>query len=136
MDADQDINLKNRLTEDELWHWIRINPQLLPQGALEVLPAFEYLRLLHKPLKYYHAKAVLEIYETHYSYHLSYEELNRKLQIDFEKIAPYKIKGWQEIDLKNKANRTVATRIKTLKLPYWRLNRQGDERFRDSLELK
>ena len=134
-EADQNIHLKNGLTEDELWHWIRINPELLPLGALEVLPAFEYLRLLHKPLKFYEAKAVLETYETHLSYQLSYPELNRKLRIDFEKTSPYRIKGWQEIDLKNPANSTSATIIKTLKLPYWQLNHRGDERYRDSLEL-
>ena len=66
---------------------------------------------------------------------LSYPELNRKLQIDFEKTAPFRIRGWQEIDLKNPANSTSATIIKTLKLPYWQLNHNGDERYRDSLEL-
>ena len=134
-EADQNINLKNGLTEDELWHWIRTNPELLPQGELEVLPAFEYLRLLHKPIKFYTATAVVEVNEKHYSYHLSYKELNRKLKIDFEKTAPYALIGWQEIDLNDKDKTTTATKIKTVKLPYWQLNHLGDERFRDSLGL-
>ena len=134
-EADQNINLKNGLTEDELWHWIRTNPELLPQGKLEVLPAFEYLRLLHKPIKFYLATAVVEVNEEHYSFQLSYKELNRKLKIDFEKTAPYRVIGWQEIDLNDKNKTTTATKIKTVKLPYWKLNHLGDERFRDSLGL-
>ena len=135
-EADQKITLKKGLTEDEIWHWIRINPKLLPEGKLEVLPAFEYLKMLHKPLKFYEADAALKVTENYYSYHLSYPELKRKFQIDFEKKAPYQILGWREIDQENKSNTTTARKIKTLKLPYWQLNKNGDERFRDSLKLK
>lgn len=134
-EADQKINLKNGLTEDELWHWIRITPETLPQGELEVLPSFEYLRLLHKPIQFYKAKAVLETNEQHHSYRLSYPDLNRQFTIDFEKTAPYRILKWEEVDLSDPNKKTTAIRFKTVKLPYWQLNHLGDERFRDSLGL-
>ena len=57
------------------------------------------------------------------------------MKIDFEKTAPYLVIGWQEIDLNDKNKTTTATKIKTVKLPYWKLNHLGDERFRDTLGL-
>jgi hypothetical protein len=43
--------------------------------------------------------------------------------------------GWTEQDLKNPDQTTRAQINKTVKLPYWKLNKLGDERFRDSLGL-
>ena len=31
-EADEMFNLKNDLTEEELWVWIRTQPKILPQG--------------------------------------------------------------------------------------------------------
>ena len=63
------------------------------------------------------------------------ELLSIALKIDFEKTAPYALIGWQEIDLNDQNKTTTATKINTVKLPYWQLNHLGDERFRDSLGL-
>jgi hypothetical protein len=134
-EADQKINLKNGLTEDEIWHLVRTAPENLPLGQLKVLPALEYLRLSHKPIQFFDAIASLEVQETHSQYELKYPEINRKLVITFEKISPYQILGWEEIDLTHSENSTKARRIKTNKLPYWKLNHLGDERYRDSLGL-
>ena len=135
-EADQNINLKNGFTEDEIWHWIRIAPMALPEGEFEILPAFEFLRLLHIPIKYYKAKANIEKFKDYYSYEISYPELKRKLTIDFEKTVPYRILKWKEVDLNNPNRTSIASRVKSLKLPYWQLNHLGDERFRDSLRIK
>jgi hypothetical protein len=61
--------------------------------------------------------------------------LNRILTLSFEKEAPYQIIGWEERDTNNQEYTTRATKIKTVKLPYWKLNHLGEERFRDSLGL-
>jgi hypothetical protein len=135
-EADQKINLKNGLTEDELWHWIRIAPMTLPQGEVQLLPAFEFLRLLHKPIKFYKAMVNLKNFKDFNSYEINYPELKRKLTIDFEKKAPYQIIKWEEVDLNNPDRVTIATKIKSLKLPYWQLNHLGDEQLRDSLGIK
>ena len=135
-EADQKINLKNGLTEDELWHWIRITPMTLPQGEIQLLPAFEFLRLLHKPIKFYKATVNLKNFKAFNSYEINYPELKRKLIIDFEKKAPYQIIKWEEVDLNNPDRVTIATKIKSLKLPYWQLNHLGDEKLRDSLGIK
>ena len=39
-EADQKLQLKDALTEEELWVWIRTQPELLPEGTFELLPAF------------------------------------------------------------------------------------------------
>ena len=66
---------------------------------------------------------------------MSYPELSRKLSIKFSVLPPFKILGWDEIDLKNPDKITIARIINTVKLPYWKLNKLGDEHFRDSLGL-
>ncbi|MEK9613203.1 MAG: septum formation inhibitor Maf [Flavobacteriaceae bacterium] len=134
-EADQKLEIQDALTEDELWHWVRTHPDQLPQGSLKILPAFEFLRLYHKPIQLYTAIATLDSNSDYNMYHLEYPELNRKLSLIFEKKAPYQIVGWEEHDLNNPQNTTRAKRIKKIKLPYWKLNRLGDETFRDSLGL-
>lgn len=134
-EADQDLNFKDALSEEELWVWIRTQPQLLPLGTLELLPAFEFLRLKHQPIKLYSAIASMEQKQAHNVYHLTYPELNRKVSISFERTFPFKILGWEEHDLKEPDQVTQAKINKTVKLPYWKLNKLGDERFRDSLGL-
>ena len=135
-EADQNINLKNGLTEDELWHWIRVDPMALPQGEIQLLPAFEFLQLSHKPIKFYKAKVNLKSFEDFNKYEIYYPELNRVLAIDFENKVPYQIIKWEETDLNNPDRTTIATKIKSLKLPYWQLNHLGDEKLRDSLGIK
>ena len=135
-EADQDLSLRDTLTEDELWNWIRTQPNQLPMGTMEIIPSLEFIRLKHKTIKAYNAVGSLETSPDFYTYQLTYSELNRQLSISFSKELPHQILGWEEKDLKNPEQITTAKRIKSLKLPYWTLNRLGDERFRDSLGLK
>ena len=51
------INLKDNLTEDEIWTLIRTQPELLPKGKVLILPSIEYLQLNHKKIKFYEAEA-------------------------------------------------------------------------------
>jgi hypothetical protein len=135
-EADQDLSLRDTLTEDELWNWIRTQPNQLPMGTMEIIPSLEFIRLKHKTIKAYNAVGSLETSPDFYTYQLTYSELNRQLSISFSKELPHQILGWEEKDLKNPEQITTAKRIKSLKLSYWTLNRLGDERFRDSLGLK
>ena len=134
-EADQTLTFQEGLTEDELWMWIRTNPNELPQGKLELLPNFEYLRMNHLPIKWYPAEAELIEKNSEKVYTLTFPTLQRKLSIHFEAAPPYPILAWKETDLQNPNLTTYAKRIKTLKLPYWRLNNLGEEHYRDSLGL-
>jgi hypothetical protein len=135
-EADQNFNFKDALTEEELWMWVRTQPDQLPLGTFETLPALEYLRLKHKPIKLYNAEMVLEQKDSLNTYSITYPELQRKLKIHYNPEAPFHIMGWTEIDLKNLDQTTSAYIKKIIKVPYWKLNKLGDESFRDSLGLK
>ena len=135
-EADEMFNLKNDLTEEELWVWIRTQPKILPQGKKELLPSLEYLRMNHKPIKFYEAILDLQNNDTLNIYSLYYPELKRKLSIYYEPNHPYQILKWNEYDLENEKIISSAVLEKMIKLPYWELNKIGDEHFRDSLNLK
>jgi len=135
-EADQNLTFKNGLTEDELWMWIRTQPNELPQGKIDLLPSFEFIRLNHLPIQWYPAETELIEQGPVKVYHITFPTLQRKLSIHFDAAPPYPILEWTEADLQNPTLTTRAQRIKTLKLPYWRLNNLGEEHYRDSLGLK
>ena len=135
-EADQNINLKDNLTEDEIWTLIRTQPELLPKGKILILPSIEYLQLNHKKIKFYEAEASIIQKEGINTYLIIYPELQRKHSISFKNVRPYGIIGWAEYDLRFPNQVTKAKVIKTIKLPYWKLNNLGEENYRDSLGLK
>ena len=89
----------------------------------------------HKPIKLYEVETELEKNDSLNTYHMTYPELSRKLSIKFSINAPFKIYGWVEQDLSSQDQKSIAQINKTIKLPYWKLNKLGDERYRDSLGL-
>ncbi|MBL7827007.1 MAG: hypothetical protein JNJ57_10280 [Saprospiraceae bacterium] len=141
-DGDRNFELPITWLEDELWAKIRLNPDLLPTGELEIIPAFFYLRLLHKDVKNYKAVASKQQLEGGITaYRLMYPELNRELTIRFGTNFPYTIEGWEEtyVDGWNAAAQkltTKATKIKTLRLDYWTKNGNEDLPLRKALGLE
>ena len=134
-EADQNLRFQDALTEEEIWTWIRTYPDLLPEGNFKILPSLEYIQLKHKPIKLYEVETELEKNDSLNTYHMTYPELSRKLSIKFSINAPFKIYGWVEQDLSSQDQKSIAHINKTIKLPYWKLNKLGDERYRDSLGL-
>lgn len=135
-EGDQDLSLPKAWLENELWNLIRISPQELPLGEIDVIPSFEYLRLAHKDFKAYRATASKEEGAAGTTYVLTYPELERSLRIRYTNDFPYRVEGWEEIDTRgNKELRTSAVRIATLKSPYWQKNSKKDIYLRDSLGL-
>lgn len=138
-EADREISLPPAHLENEIWTKIRINPQTLPVGDLRVIPALEYLRLLHKEINPYTATASL-VQNQDYTYTLHYPELNRTLVIRFAVNFPYEILGWTETypdGLSPNASllTSQAEKITTLKTAYWKKNALIDVSLRDSLGL-
>lgn len=135
-EGDIDIALDKATLENELWTQLRIDPNSLPIGDLRIIPSMEYLRLKHIPLKAYDAKATL-VDDT---YTVSFTELDRSLSINFNSEFPYEILGWQETyrdgyGSNAKVLTTKATKIKTIKSPYWRKNSNADKGLRETLQL-
>lgn len=140
-EADQKISLDKAILEDEIWNKIRINPDSLPIGKLQIIPSFEYIRLLHKELKEYNAIAKIKIDENRISsYSIDYPELERKLTINFTTDFPHSIESWSETTKSGygtgaKEITTTAKKIKRIITPYWQQNKNSDLFLRDSLGL-
>lgn len=100
----QHFILERKNLEDELWAKIRMNPNDLPTGDIDIIPSFSYCQLLRKNPNIYEAKAELKDYEgTEFIgkklkiYSLNYPDLKRDLSIIFEANFPFEIVGWKEV---------------------------------------
>jgi hypothetical protein len=117
-EADQDLSLRDTLTEDELWNWIRTQPNQLPMGTMEIIPSLEFIRLKHKTIKAYNAVGSLETSPDFYTYQLTYAELNRQLSISFSKELPHQILGMGRKRLeKSRANHHLPKELNPLNYP-------------------
>jgi hypothetical protein len=90
--------------EDELWAKIRMNPNDLPTGDIEIIPSFAYWQSVRKSPNVYEAKAELKEYlGTEFigkklkTYTLDYPDLKRNLSIVFEGEFPFEIVGWKRV---------------------------------------
>src|SRR5690606_23474945 len=81
---------------DEIWTQLRINPDELPLGDIEMIPSFEFARLKHRKIKPFYVQATLKLIDGIQVYSLLYHELDRTLSIQFEPVFPFKIIGWEE----------------------------------------
>ncbi len=135
-EADQFPSLPKSHLENEVWTQLRIDPNLLPTGEIQMIPAFEFIRLAHIEINAYRAMA--EFYQdgTLSVYQLSYPELNRELRIYYEPNFPFKIEKWVEITESNgKELVTTATKMSEIKSAYWNKNSNKDLPLRDKLNL-
>ncbi|MBO3116545.1 septum formation inhibitor Maf [Winogradskyella sp. DF17] len=136
-EADKSYELEKTWTENELWTKLRIDPNSLPTGNLQIIPSLEFTRLKHKRIKSYEANAQLS--EGLYS--VNYPNLNRSLKINFSSEFPYEILGWEETMVSgyganSEVLTTKATKLKTMKSAYWTKNKNKNLVLRDSLQLK
>ncbi len=139
-EADQKLKLDKTILENELWNKIRINPDLLPTGTVSMIPSMEFIRLSHKELKSYNATITLTEKEGIKTYQIKYPDLERILKIDFKSTFPYTIESWSDsfksgFGTKAKIMTSTATKIQTLKTPYWRQNSNSFLPLRDTLGL-
>jgi hypothetical protein len=140
-EADKSYALEKTWLEDELWTLIRIAPEELPAGEIQLIPGMEAARLKHFELKAYTAQLSLtESTGGTLTYTIQYPDLNRNLSIQFEKAAPHKILAWEEqfrsgFGSKARVLTTKATLKETLLTPYWTKNKNADGQLRQELLL-
>ncbi len=132
--------IEKKLLEDDLWSLIRLNPELLPKGELQIIPSMFFLNSMHKKIKSYTANLTLKKESKITSYEISYPELNRKIIIRFKSEFPNKITGWSETyssdyGANRKTLTTEAKLIKNLKVDYWNKNSNKDKHWRNKLGL-
>ncbi|MCY7351065.1 MAG: hypothetical protein LH606_10410 [Cytophagaceae bacterium] len=140
-EADDERRFDRAWLEDELWTRLRLDPESLPVGDVEVVPSLLFSRLKHQPLKPEAARASLA--DSTFqglnlrAYTLVYPALSRRLILFFERAFPHQIMGWEETSVANgKSLTTRAVRKKTLKIDYWNHNHPADQALRDSLALR
>lgn len=132
-EADQNYRLEKTVLENELWTQLRIDPKSLPTGDLQIIPSLEFVSLKHIELKPYLANLTLNVN----SYIINYPELNRKLTINFNENAPFEILDWTEsFKSGTEILTTTATKLVTIKSPYWNKKSSKDSVLRKTLKLK
>ena len=139
-EGDTNVSVDKAILENELWNKIRINPTELPVGDIKIIPSLEHVRLSHTELKIYSAVASLETKNGITTYTLNYPDLERTLTINFSENFPHIIENWTDsyksgFGAKARVLTSTATKIKTLKTPYWSQNRNKHLPLRDSLGL-
>lgn len=138
-EGDKKSKIKSVLLEDEIWTKIRLNPNSLPIGELEIIPGTTFSRLKHQTLKPKKAIAKLNENQNTKTYEINYNDVKRSLKITFGKTFPFEILSWEESHLSGFGNpkllTTKATKKKTIKLDYWSKNSVSDSTFRKTLEL-
>lgn len=136
-----DVNrlLTKTLTEDGLWNQIRFNPELIPIGEVQMIPATQYLRLSHQAIKAYQANIQLQSTNDSLKKQLlsiHYPELKRKVQIEFTADFPHHILGWSEEKQSGDTLLTTKAKLKSRIIsPYWSQNRLQDSTMRKKLNL-
>ena len=132
-EADQNYRLEKTVLENELWTQLRLDPKSLPTGDLQIIPSLEFVSLKHIELKPYLANLTLNAN----SYIINYPELNRKLSINFNENAPFEILDWTEsFKSGTEILTTTATKLVTIKSPYWNKKSSKDSVLRKTLKLK
>ncbi len=144
-EGDQNFSVPTAILEDELFNRIRINPEALPTGKVEMLPSLTIARLRHKTFEPLEANASKSAYEGDefegenlQVYKVKYPEGNRTLEIVFESESPYKIAGWKERypGFDGKMRTTIANRGNTIMSPYWQKNALEDAAKRADLGVE
>jgi len=140
-EADQELKVDKAILENELWTQLRIAPDQLPIGKVEIIPSFEYTRLRHKEVKAYAATTSLQKEGDQNVYTITYPKLNRTVSIRFESAFPYEIESWTETFKSGfgpnaKELVTKATKIKSIKSAYWGKNNNKHEVLREELGLQ
>jgi len=144
-ESDLDNVVAHTLLEDELFNRIRMNPAGLPTGKIKLLPGTMVARLMHKDFQPMDAEISVAPYNgKEFSGNalqvcsVVYPELDRTLEIVFEKEAPYLIAGWKDTypSMFDKQMRsTVARRTNTILDAYWSHNSSSDQPMRKALGL-
>jgi hypothetical protein len=135
-ESEEKFSIKAVWLEDELWNLIRLDPENMPQGEIEMIPGLFFSRLNHvegKPIKAIAHKED-KVDEVMYSINLPDQE--RRLEIRYQKVFPHKILGWDEIyKIGGQEQHTKAVLDKTQILDYWTKNKNKFLFLRDSLGL-
>ena len=141
-EGDQNYSIEKTFLEDEIFTRIRLNPETLPVGRIQLMPSLIISRLKHQEIKPVKADAsIKELNQDEMQYSLVFPDTDRTLKIVFSKNFPYEINSWEESyksgfgpDAKQLV--TKATKNKSITLDYWNRNSTLDEILRSRLDIE
>ncbi|MDT8347392.1 MAG: septum formation inhibitor Maf [Flavobacteriaceae bacterium] len=123
-EADTTYTIAHALMEHSLMQQIRINPEQLPTGEQAVVPFLEYIRFKHIPAQAYEAELSIDSAEENLmKYRIAYNDINRVVDIYYEKQFPHKILRWTET---YDEQTTSATLNHSQRIDYWSKNKAAD----------
>lgn len=136
-EGDVDFSVK-ALAEDHLWNLIRIGPEHIPLGEVDLVPGLLEQRFSHAPISA--EKALIRIKRVDSTYdelEVDYVHYNRLLKIQYEREFPYQIFSFEEIRILDDGTQEIshAQRKSVRQIDYWSKNRLGDSRLRRELRL-
>tara|TARA_B100000767_G_C19775475_1_gene542303 strand:- start:454 stop:1320 length:867 start_codon:yes stop_codon:yes gene_type:complete len=135
-EADKEFKIAESLTEDSLWNFIRIHPQNLPVGEINLVPSLESASLNHKEIKSYKATAKIKQKTKTTVYTLTYPKLKRSIAIEFNTSFPHTIEGWIEKNIGEKDESiSSAKRIHTDRRTYWKENNNASKQYRAPFKI-
>jgi hypothetical protein len=136
-EGDQDYAIDRVMLEDEIWAKIRINPDLLPEGDIEMVPGMHELRFQHRPARAVRATAAKT--DTTFDnqkivrYQIRYRDIPRTITVFYDQEFPYQIQGWEEYGSSSvsdlSSEKTMVTRAHkthSVLLDYWTKNSVAD----------
>lgn len=132
-EADQQFTVEKTWLENDLWSYVRMDPEQLPTGDFTMLPSFEYFRMSHTKMEAHQASASVTVGDSISNYEVTYPSLKRKLKIYFSSAFPHTIERWEETNANGLI--TSAEKMKRIKTAYWSQNSTKFEFLRDSLGL-
>lgn len=145
-EADYNTTLDNTWLEDELWTKLRLSPELLPTGEIDIIPGSFEVRTSHDGWSVQEATATKTKWsgegdfpgENLMAYKLDYAESDRTLTIIYESESPYRIAGWIETQQGRNGEILTAKSVRTnvIQEPYWQQNANSDEPLREKLGLE
>ena len=136
-EGDQELSI-SAMAEDEIFNLIRLNPDLVPTGHRKLIPSLIFNRFTHIPLDA--ESAVIskrKTGENQAEVEVIYEEIGRRLVINYVDTFPYEIMSWKETYTKKDGTEEVTTAVRksVQMLDYWRKNGLQDESLRKGLGL-
>lgn len=139
-EGDKKLKLQKATLEDELWNIIRINPEDLPVGKVNIIPGLTFSRLGHVEPDAVMAEANLAKNGKMTTYTVHYPQHERTLTINFKTDFPHEIESWKEKGYSGfGANRKILTTTATLNsrkmLEYWSKHSLSDAPLRTELGL-
>ncbi len=133
-EGDQNSELGESWLEDALWIRVRLDPQKLPTGSIQVIPGAVTARFDHQPIRPYQAFATVTQDSEHTTYTLNYPELQKSLKIIFDSKFPYIIRAWEETSPGGATKAVLTHRI--MNSEYWSKNKPEDRQLRKQLGLE